>query len=68
MSKEPNENEFRLTFSYKTFEGRIGVGSVTVEADSLETAQENAFKIFYEDLVEEKREFICNLSISVEPK
>lgn len=47
------EEQFNLAFSIIYFNGMRHISSQTVEADSIETVKENAFKIIYENLKEE---------------
>lgn len=47
------EEQFNLAFSIIYFNGRRHISSQTIEADSIETVKENAFKIIYENLREE---------------
>jgi len=47
------EEQFNLAFSIIYFNGRRHISSQTIEADSIETVKENAFKIIYENLKEE---------------
>ena len=44
------DNTFNLAFSIIYFDGMRHISSQTVNADSIETVKENAFKIIYENL------------------
>lgn len=62
------EQEFTLSYGFKTFVGRIGASVFTIEAETIEIAREQAFKIVIRQFEEDESDNICGLSISVEPK
>jgi hypothetical protein len=62
------DQEYELSYGFKTFNGRIGAAVMIVEAESLEAVQENALRIVYEDMVEDLKEGVCSLSISIKLK
>lgn len=60
-----SNNEFEIAYSFKTFDGIISAGLITIEADSLDTARENAYDIVVnrlrDDEEDEDRAWCCNL-------